>query len=253
MKTYAIVLAAGKGTRMQSDLPKVMHRIGGKPMVEHLVDKLESLCIDEIIVVIGYKGELVKAHLGSRVTYVEQREQLGTAHAVRQAAPLLQGKAGQTLVLMGDAPLIKAATMERLIKLQRYSRSPGIVLTAIVDDPAGYGRIVRDEFTGEVAGIVEDKDALPEQRRIREVNTGNFCFDNESLFHALPGIRSANAQQEYYLTDIIPAMRRAGALQGRASFDSLPLLDPTEAIGINDPRQLLEAERVLNEKMQTAV
>ncbi|WP_309118209.1 NTP transferase domain-containing protein [Paenibacillus sp.] len=253
MKTYAIVLAAGKGTRMQSDLPKVLHRVGGKPMIEHLVDKLEQMNVDDIFVVVGYRGELVKAQLGGRVTYVEQREQLGTAHAVRQAAPLLKGKQGQTLVLLGDTPLLKPSTMERLMKLQRYTRCPGVVLTTLVDDPTGYGRIVRDPFTGHVASIVEDRDALPEQRRIREVNTGNFCFDNQSLFRALPGIRNRNAQQEYYLTDIVPALRRTGAANVRPALESLTLIDPAEAIGINTRAQLAEAEQALGGLMRAVV
>lgn len=245
MKTYAIILAAGKGTRMQSELPKVMHRVGGVPMVEHLVRKLERVGVDDIIVVIGHKGELVKAHLGSRVIYVEQRELLGTAHAVKQAAPLLHGKSGRTLVLTGDTPLIKASTMQELIRIQYDKRYGGVVLTAMVDDPAGYGRILRDARTGDVLGIVEEKDATPEQKQIREVNTGIFCFRNEALFEALPRINNDNAQREYYLTDIIPWIRKRSA---SSMFVSKLLLDPSEVIGINTREQLAQAEALYRRK-----
>jgi UDP-N-acetylglucosamine diphosphorylase/glucosamine-1-phosphate N-acetyltransferase len=252
MNTYAVILAAGKGTRMQSDIPKVMHRVSGVPMVEHLVNKLEQLRIDEILVVVGYKGELVKAHLGSRVTYVEQHEQLGTAHAVQQAAPFLLGKQGETLVLTGDTPLIETSTMDEMIKIQRNRRGAGVVLTAIVDNPTGYGRIIRDQHTSNVIGIVEEKDANPEQKQIREVNTGIFCFDNKSLFEALPDVQNHNAQQEYYLTDIIPLLRKAGRATQRSVFESNILLDPAEVIGINTREQLAEAERIFKNKMQAA-
>lgn len=233
---------------MQSKLPKVLHRVGKETMIEHLVGKLESMNVDEIFVVVGYQGELVKAYLGSRVTYVEQTEQLGTAHAVSQTAPFLQNKRGETLVLAGDTPLIETQTMELLVRIQRSKTSAGVVLTALADDPTGYGRIIRDERTGEVIGIAEEKDATPEQRRIREVNTGIFCFDNRSLYRALPSVQNHNTQQEYYLTDIIPAMRKTKLSGQRMVFDSMTLLDPSEAIGINTPQHLAAAEQVLNQR-----
>lgn len=241
MKTYAIILAAGKGTRMKSDLPKVLHPIGGKPMMEHLVNKLEQMKIDEIIVVVGHKGELIKEHLGERVSYVEQAEQLGTAHAVRQCESLLKDKRGATLVLTGDTPLIESTTIQNLLRLQFETQCAGVVLTAKQDDPTGYGRILRDQETKRVIGIVEEKDATPEQKRIQEVNTGIFCFDNQSLFQALPNIGNDNAQKEYYLTDIIEAMR------GKR-FETVILEDPIEVMGINSREQLAEAERAYNER-----
>lgn len=246
MKTYAIILAAGKGTRMQSDIPKVMHPIGGIPMVEHLVNKLEQIGIDEIFVVVGYKGSMVRSHLGSRVTYVEQTEQLGTAHAVQQAAPLLQGMQGQTLVLTGDTPLIGTSTMEEMLRMQRDRNVAGVVLTTLLDNPAGYGRILRNPFTRDIIGIVEDKDATPAQKRIREVNTGIFCFDNGCLFESLPNIQNRNAQQEYYLTDIISVIRKAGTSSQRPAIESSILLQPEEVIGINTREQLAEAEMIFN-------
>ena len=249
MKTYAIILAAGKGSRMQSDLPKVLHRVGGVPMVEHLVSKLETLEVDEIFVVVGHRGQLVKDHLGSRVTYVEQRELLGTAHAVMQAAPLLAGKQGRTLVLTGDTPLIKTSTMRDLIRIQYDRRYSGVVLTSILDDPTGYGRILREPHSGDILGIVEEKDATAEQKRIREVNTGIFCFHNQFLFEALPYIHNHNAQQEYYLTDIIPVMRKMSCPGKPSRFVSKVLLNPAEAIGINTREQLAMAEALLDDSL----
>lgn len=243
MNRFAIILAAGKGTRMKSELPKVMHLVGGKPMVEHLVSKLEWVGFDEIIVVVGHKGEMIKNHLGSRVSYVEQVEQLGTAHAVRQAESMLKGRQGATLVLTGDTPLIKVSTIERLLQVQQSGQSAGVVLTAVQEDPTGYGRILRDGVTGNVTGIVEEKDAPTEQKMIKEVNTGIFCFDNQSLFEALPRIGNDNAQGEYYLTDIIEAMKGN-------RFDSVTLDDACEVMGINDREQLAEAERVFKERAE---
>ncbi|WP_274362021.1 NTP transferase domain-containing protein [Paenibacillus thermotolerans] len=253
MNTYAIILAAGKGTRMQSNIPKVLHRVGGIPMIEHLVSKLESMNVDEIFVVIGYKGDMVKAYLGSRVTYVEQPKQLGTAHAVSQVSPLLKDKQGATLVLVGDTPLIKQWTMERLIQVQRAKQCAGVVLTALIDNPGGYGRILRDKLTGEVLGIVEDKDATIHQRLIREINTGIFCFDNGSLFQALPNIKDDNAQREFYLTDIIPYMRLAGTIAGQPGFEAVTLPDASEVAGINNREQLAAVESFLQVRTQAVL
>ncbi len=252
MNTYAIILAAGKGTRMKSELPKVLHPVGGIPMVEHLVNKLEKMKIDEIIVVVGHKRELIIRHLGRRVSYAEQTEQRGTAHAVQQAASLLIGKKGATLVLTGDTPLIEPRTLQNLLHVQKENQSAGVVLTAIQDDPTGYGRIIRDKQTKEVMGIVEEKDADPEQKHIQEVNTGIFCFDNQSMFQALLYIKNNNAQNEFYLTDIIQAMREAGITNQQKRFETVVLDDPIEVIGINSREQLAEAERVFTGRTKHA-
>ncbi|MGG1518233.1 NTP transferase domain-containing protein [Paenibacillus oryzisoli] len=248
MEAFAILLAAGKGTRMKSELPKVLHPVGGVPMIGRLVDKLEAMPINRIITVVGHRGELVEKCLGTRVTYAQQEHQLGTAHAVLQAEPLLGGRSGSTLVLTGDTPLIRQSTIERLLAAQRAGASAGVVLTAIVQDPTGYGRIIRDAASGEVVDIVEEKDATPEQREIAEINTGIFCFDNESLFKALSGITNANAQQEYYLTDIVKVMRLSGIAGGQKRFEAIILEDATEVMGINTPEQLEEANRVFYER-----
>ncbi|RTE07837.1 NTP transferase domain-containing protein [Paenibacillus whitsoniae] len=243
MEAWAILLAAGKGTRMKSELPKVLHPVGGVPMIVRLVDKLEAMPITGIVAVVGHRGELVEKCLGTRVTYAFQKQQLGTAHAVLQAEPLLKGRSGSTLVLTGDTPLIRPSTIERLLAAQRAGASAGVVLTAIVQDPTGYGRIIRDAVSGEVVDIIEEKDATPEQKRITEINTGIFCFDNESLFEALPGITNANAQQEYYLTDIVKVMRQRGISGAHKRFGAVTLEDGTEVMGINTPEQLEEANR----------
>jgi len=249
MEAFAILLAAGKGTRMKSELPKVLHPVGGVPMIGRLVGKLETMPITRILAVIGHRGELVKKCLGTRVTYVQQEHQLGTAHAVHQTERLLSTRSGSTLVLTGDTPLIRQSTIERLLAAQRANISAGVVLTAIVQDPTGYGRIIRDSASGEVIDIIEEKDATPEQKQINEINTGIFCFDNESLFQALPGITNDNAQQEYYLTDIVKVMRWTGTSGGQKRFEALILEDPTEVMGINTPEQLEEANRAFYEHM----
>ncbi|MBA2943588.1 NTP transferase domain-containing protein [Paenibacillus sp. CGMCC 1.16610] len=249
MEAFAILLAAGKGTRMKSELPKVLHPVGGVPMIGRLVGKLETMPITRIVAVIGHRGELVKKCLGTRVTYVQQEIQLGTAHAVHQTEPLLRKRSGSTLVLTGDTPLIRQSTIERLLAAQRANISAGVVLTAIVQDPTGYGRIIRDPASSEVVDIIEEKDATPEQKLINEINTGIFCFDNDSLFQALPGITNDNAQQEYYLTDIVKVMRQAGISGGKKRFEAIILEDPTEVMGINTPEQLEEANRAFYEHM----
>ncbi|MEK8130856.1 NTP transferase domain-containing protein [Paenibacillus filicis] len=248
MEAFAILLAAGKGTRMKSELPKVLHPVGGMPMIVRLVSKLEAMPITQILAVVGHRGELVEKCLGTRVTYVQQESQLGTAHAVLQAERLLRTRSGSTLVLTGDTPLIRQSTIERLLAAQRAHISAGVVLTAIVQDPTGYGRIIRDPSSGEVVDIIEEKDATPEQKRITEINTGIFCFDNERLFQALPGVTNDNAQQEYYLTDIVKVMRQTGISGGQRRFEAIILEDPTEVMGINTPEQLEEANRAFYER-----
>ncbi|OAS13339.1 sugar phosphate nucleotidyltransferase [Paenibacillus oryzisoli] len=249
MEAFAILLGAGKGTRMKSELPKVLHPVGGIPMIGRLVDKLEAMPITRIVAVIGHRGDLVKSCLGTRVTYAHQENQLGTAHAVLQAERLLYNRSGSTLVLTGDTPLIRQSTIERLLAAQRAQASAGVVLTAIVKDPTGYGRIIRDAASGEVVDIIEEKDATPEQRAINEINTGIFCFDNESLFQALPGITNHNAQGEYYLTDIVKVMRQRGISSGEKRFEAIILEDEAEVMGINTPEQLEEANRAFYEHM----
>ena len=181
---YAVILAAGQGTRMKSKLYKVLHPVCGKPMVQHVVDQVKKLNIQEMVTVIGHGAEKVKGQLGEESHYALQAEQLGTAHAVMQAQESLEGKEGITIVVCGDTPLIKAETMESLFKHHRELSAKATILTARIDDPTGYGRIIRNE-KGLVEKIVEHKDATEAEREINEINTGTYCFDNAALFEAL--------------------------------------------------------------------
>lgn len=242
MNKFAVILAAGKGTRMKSDLPKVLHHVGGKPMVQHIIDKLEKINMNEIIVVIGHGAEKVREQVKGNVKFVEQVEQLGTAHAVSMANPLLKGKEGLTLVVTGDTPLIELDTMQSLMDYHQEKKSNGTVLTAIQENPTGYGRILRNN--GSVIGIVEEKDATNIQKQIKEVNTGIYCFDNKSLFQFLSTIDNSNAQNEFYLTDIVSVF-----LQNSLSFEGYAIHDSYQVMGINNRVQLAEAEKVFRKRV----
>jgi bifunctional UDP-N-acetylglucosamine pyrophosphorylase/glucosamine-1-phosphate N-acetyltransferase len=199
---YAVILAAGQGTRMKSKLYKVLHPVCGKPMVQHVVDQVMKLNIQEIVTIIGHGAEMVQAQLGDSSLYALQDQQLGTAHAVRQAQDMLEGKAGVTIVVCGDTPLIKAETMEALLKHHEELAAKATILTARIEDPTGYGRILRNT-EGLVEKIVEHKDASEAERKVNEINTGTYCFDNHSLFEALKNVSKDNVQWEYYLPDVI--------------------------------------------------
>lgn len=254
MNKYAIILAAGKGTRMKSDLPKVLHPVCGTPMLQHIINKLKKIDIDKIIVVIGHKADKIRETIQDDVIFVEQTEQNGTAHAVLQAVPHLAGKEGTTLVITGDTPLIEEVTLESLLQEHIHSHSKGTVLTAIQNNPTGYGRIIRefnsvtdiheDNKLGNVVGIVEEKDADVSQKKIIEVNTGIFAFDNQTLLEGLPKIENANVQNEYYLTDIVSVFIEEGK-----EFGGYLLQDPNEAMGINSRVQLSEAETIMRKKI----
>ncbi len=228
-----VILAAGKGTRMHSRLPKVLHAIGGKPMLGHVLERATALRSDRTIVVYGYGGKTVPSAFGNAaVEFVRQEPQLGTGHAVQQALPYLQA-GGTTLVLYGDVPLTRDATLENLIS------KPGLrLLTATLDDPAGYGRIVRDK-TGRIVRIVEEKDASAGEKSIREVNTGILCAPTDLLHHWLSKLTNRNAQKEYYLTDIVPL-----AIDSKTEVTSAQPSDDWEILGVNSKDQLAYLERV---------
>ena len=232
----AIVLAAGKGVRMRSDLPKVLHQLAGKSLVRHVVDNIRSAGIDEIAVVVGYRGESVIAELGQSVNYAWQREQLGTGHAVLQAAEYLEGYAGTVLVACGDAPLISSASFSSLAAAVRDGVKAA-VLTMQLPEPRGYGRIIRDA-EGAVRAIVEEKDASETERAVTEVNTGTYVFNAPILFDALGRIGNNNAQNEYYLTDVIKYINSHGF-----SVAGIPLGDPGEGRGVNSPEELALLEK----------
>ncbi|WNS75546.1 bifunctional UDP-N-acetylglucosamine diphosphorylase/glucosamine-1-phosphate N-acetyltransferase GlmU [Bacillus sp. DTU_2020_1000418_1_SI_GHA_SEK_038] len=240
---YAVILAAGQGTRMKSKLYKVLHPVCGKPMVQHVVDQVSKLNIEEIVTIIGHGAELVQAQLGDDIKYALQKEQLGTAHAVMQAKEMLHGKEGVTIVVCGDTPLITHETMEALYKHHEDKGAKATVLTAWTDNPAGYGRIVRNE-SGHVEKIVEHKDATEEERKIQEINTGTYCFDNQALFQALSRVSNDNVQGEYYLPDVIEILKNEGA--PIAAFQTAEF---EETLGVNDRVALSEAERLMRKRI----
>ena len=205
MKTYAVVMAAGKGTRMKSDKPKVVHEVLYKPMVCHIVDELKGLGVDGIYVIVGHKAEEVMK-LVDGVEFVMQKEQLGTGHALMQAKDVLGDKEGTTIVLNGDAPLITKETLQGLIQYHNEHQMKGTVMTCDCDLNKKFGRIIREN--DQVKGIVEYKDCTDEQRNISEMNVGEYCFDNAALFKALESVTNNNAQNEYYITDVIEIMNK---------------------------------------------
>ena len=207
-KKAAVILAAGKGKRMKSDLPKVLHTVGDKPIISILLDTLKPLEFERTVVVIGYRGELVEKELAGRnISFAWQREQNGTGHAVMMAREALADFEGTTLVALGDVPFLSRASIDQLFEQHRSAQAAATCLSAILDNPTGYGRIVREKDSSILKDIVEDRDASPEVREICEINTGTFCFDNRLLFEALDEIDDDNAQGEYYLTDTINVLR----------------------------------------------
>ncbi|GAA0504054.1 bifunctional UDP-N-acetylglucosamine diphosphorylase/glucosamine-1-phosphate N-acetyltransferase GlmU [Salinibacillus aidingensis] len=234
---FAVVLAAGQGTRMKSSLYKVLHPVCGKAMVQHVTDQLNELKLSQLITVVGFGAEKVKDELGDATEFVIQEEQLGTGHAVMQAEELLSDKEGTTLVVCGDTPLLTAETLEAFVSHHEKEEAKVSVLTAGADDPAGYGRVVRNE-ANEVEKIVEHKDASPEELAIKEINTGTYCFDNQALFNALKDVSNDNAQGEYYLPDVIEILKSQGEKIAAYQTDNF-----AETMGVNDRVALSRAEK----------
>lgn len=234
----AIVLAAGKGTRMKSNRAKVTFPLAGKPMVQRVVDSAIKLDCESICVVVGYQKESVLACLedDDRLEFVEQNEQLGTGHAVLMAEPPLKDFEGDVLILCGDVPLLSFETLQKLHAEHLASEAACTVLTAFLDDPGKYGRILRDP-DGRISGIVEFKDATEAQRAIKEWNTGIYCFDAKELFSALRQTSNQNQQGEYYLTDTLHILHGQGK-----KIVSVVLDDHTEVSGVNSQEQLAELE-----------
>lgn len=240
---YAVILAAGQGTRMKSKLYKVLHPVCGKPMVQHVIDQVQSLNINEIVTIVGHGAEKVKAQLGEASQYALQEAQLGTAHAVMQAKEMLAGKDGITLVVCGDTPLVKAETMEALFRYHAETGAKATILTARAEDPTGYGRIIRNEG-GHVEKIVEHKDASEAERAINEINTGTYCFDNKALFEALQNVSNENVQGEYYLPDVIEILKSQGEIVSAYVTENFE-----ETMGVNDRVALAEAERIMRKRI----
>ena len=250
-----VIMAAGRGKRMNDpDLPKVMYKVNGKPMVHFVVDLARRLGSEDVIVVVGNKREIVIQYLqnkfGAEVVFAVQEEQLGTGHAVLQTEKMLADFDGSVLVLSGDVPLLEDRTMRSLIDLHFGTKAIATVLTAVIDPPTGYGRIVR-LHDGSVDRIVEEKDATPEQRLIKEINSGIYLFQRKELFDALHHVKADNLQHEYYLTDVLGYFAHHGR-----RISALAAADFNEIRGVNTPEQLAEIESLVHlrrSKVQAAI
>lgn len=242
-KRFAVLLAAGKGTRMKSDLYKVLHPVCGKPMVQHIVDQLEQCQIDEIVTIVGHGAGKVKDQLGQHIEYALQAEQLGTGHAVMQAEQVLKNKPGITMVVCGDTPLLTKETMNALIEHHESTHAKATILTAYADDPTGYGRVLRDA-EGTVKKIVEHKDASETEKKVNEINTGTYCFDNEVLFETLKRVGNDNIQGEYYLPDVIEILQKDGEVVAAYQTE-----DFHETMGVNDRVALSQAEKWMKKRI----
>jgi bifunctional UDP-N-acetylglucosamine pyrophosphorylase/glucosamine-1-phosphate N-acetyltransferase len=249
--THVVILAAGKGTRMKSADPKVLHSVAGFSLIEHVLRAADTLRPATTVVVVGHLSERVQAALGKRLglAFALQEPQLGTGHALLQAEPHLRGRSGTVVLLSGDVPLLRAATLQALVEAHTSRGAAATVLTARVDRPQGYGRIVRNN--GRIAAIVEDKDATPAEREIDEINSGIYAFALEPLFAALKSIGSVNAQGEYYLPDLVKIYRERGLAVETVSLD-----DAREILGVNSRRELADVTAILkttrNEELMAA-
>ena len=237
----AVIMAAGKGTRMKSKLPKVMHSLAGKTLIEHVLDTVTQVGIQRPLVIVGHGRAEIEAHISQRAELVAQTEQLGTGHAVMQALPYLEG-AQTVLVLSGDQPLLKVETLQALINLHEGEGVSATVLTAKMAQPFGYGRVIKNGVL--VAKIAEEKDATSEQRQIKEINTGTYCFKTSALKEALAQITTQNAQGEYYLTEVFDVLLKLGE---KVLAYCTP--DSNEALGINSRAQLAEAEAIMRDRI----
>ncbi|MGL5353980.1 MAG: bifunctional UDP-N-acetylglucosamine diphosphorylase/glucosamine-1-phosphate N-acetyltransferase GlmU [Clostridium sp.] len=242
MYKCSLILAAGQGKRIKSDLPKVLHKVSGKEMVNHVIDTMRKADIEDINVIIGKGAELVKEKTASRnVTYSLQEEQLGTGHAVKCAIDFLQGKKGTVGIFCGDAPLIKDETVEKLLNEHIEKGNSATLLTSVLKDATGYGRVIRQN--DEVLKIVEHKDCNEEELSVKEMNAAMYCFDIEELLECLNKITNKNEQGEYYLTDVIGILKEQGKKVGAV------VIDYEETIGVNSRVQLAEAEEILRKRI----
>ena len=233
-----VILAAGKGTRMNSDLPKVLHKLQSKPLIDYVIDESELLNPKEIILVVGFKKERVIKHTESRINlkYATQIEQLGTGHAVLQTNELLKNRKGHILILYGDVPNIKASTLQPIVNDHISNNRDLTLITAEIDDPTGYGRIIRDK-NGNLLKIVEEKDCSDDEKKIKEWNPGIYIFKIPEVFKILNNIKTNNASKEYYLTDAIGL-----AQQSNMQIKAIKIANSDEVIGVNTADQLKELE-----------
>jgi bifunctional UDP-N-acetylglucosamine pyrophosphorylase / glucosamine-1-phosphate N-acetyltransferase len=242
-EAHVVVLAAGQGTRMKSTIPKVLHPIAGRPMIERVLETANTVSPSTITLIVGHRADLVRDRLGNNqnIGFALQEPQLGTAHALQQAEPLLAGRSGSVILLSGDVPLLSPNTLKQLLQTHRGSGAAATVVTATVERPYGYGRIVRTR--GRITRIVEERDASPTQRQIKEINSGIYAFDLPPLFDALRTIASQNAQGEFYLTDLIAIYRRR-----KLPVETLLIENAQEIRGINSRSELAEVSRLVRQK-----
>ncbi len=246
MDIHAVILAAGKGTRMKSALPKVLHRVGGQPMIEHVLAQAAALNPRSTTVVVGHEADTLKTALASHqgLRFLVQEPQLGTAHALLTTESALRGHTGTLVLLSGDVPLLSATTLKRLVNSHISAGAGASVVTAVVEDPRGYGRIVRSGQPGEpIARIVEDKDATASEREIREINSGIYAFVLEGLFDAVRSIAAENAQKEYYLPDLVAIYRQRGL-----GVETVTVSNPDEIRGINSRIELAALSRIMRDE-----
>lgn len=241
MKLKTLILAAGKGTRMKSDMPKVIHKVNGIPMITKIIDTLSGLNPEENILILGHKKEEVLKVVGENCDYVLQTEQLGTGHAVIQAKEKLEGYDGDVMILCGDTPLLRESTLKSLYDYHKESGAVTTILTSIYENPFGYGRIVKED--GLVKAIVEEKEASEEIKKIKEVNAGVYCFNSKELFKALDKIDNNNEKGEYYLTDVIGIQ-----VSENKKVQSFILEDKMEILGVNSKVELAQAGKVLRDR-----
>jgi len=247
-----LILAAGQGTRMKSKVPKVLHGLCGMPMIDHVIQTAKRLIPEKTYLVVGFRKDLVRDHLGDTVEYITQNERLGTGHAVMQAEEVLSGYKGDVLILYGDVPLLKEQTLQALLEKHWKSRAAATIVTTRVGNPFGFGRIIRDR-SRKIRKIVEEKDATAAQKRKREINPGIYCFKSPALLKALKKLDTANEQQEYYLTDVIEILLK----QGR-KVETITTDDEVEIMQVNDRMQQAVVNkimhgRVLNRLMEDGV
>lgn len=243
MQRNAIILAAGKGTRMKSKKYKVLHEVSGKPMVEHVLTNVKKAGVNQIVTIVGHGADQVKNTLGEQSLYSYQNEQLGTAHAVKMAEEHLHTQEGTTLVVCGDTPLITSETLQRLIAHHEETQAHVTVLSATARQPFGYGRIVRDQ-SRHLNSIVEEKDATNAQKDINEISSGIFAFDNKILFEKLKQVKNDNAQGEYYLPDVVTLI-----LEDNGTAEVYHTDDFDEIMGVNDRVMLSHAEKALQHRI----
>ena len=246
MDTTAVILAAGRGTRMKTAIPKVLHLVCNQPMLTYVFDACREVGCGELICVVGFGAERIKAAYADArdITWVQQPQQLGTGHAVQVCKPQLAGRDGELLVLAGDGPLVQAETLRQLLAVHRRRRSACTLATCIMDNPGSFGRVLRDE-TGELIGVVEYLDASEQQHAIKEVNVSLYCFDTAKLLEVIDDLKNDNAKGEYYLTDTLGMLRSRGY-----ALAAVPAVPPEDVLSINDRLQLAEVSRLMQRRVQ---